>query len=49
VKANQDAVPAEKVRQVLRSSPLGVIGAEAAAAYTDLRKRVAALLPEGAQ
>jgi hypothetical protein len=48
---NQDAIPVEKVRQVLRSTPPEVYldPEDALIAYTDLRQRVAALLPEGAQ
>jgi len=45
-----DAIPVEKVRQVLRSSPTGYLSdKEVLTAYKDLRKRIAALLPEGAQ
>jgi hypothetical protein len=45
-----EAVPVEKVRQVLRSSPTGYLtDQELLTAYRDLRKRLAALLPEGAQ
>jgi len=44
------SVPLEKVRQVLRSSPTGYLtNEETLTAYRDLRKRLAALLPEGAQ
>jgi len=46
----EHSVPAEKVRQVLRSSPTGYLSdKETLTAYKDLRKRLAALLPEGAQ
>jgi len=46
----EPAVPVEKVRQVLRSSLTGYLtNEETLTAYKDLRKRVAALLPEGAQ
>jgi len=46
-----DSVPVEKVRQVLRSSPAAhhLVDTSTWTAYTDLRQRVAALLPEGAQ
>jgi hypothetical protein len=44
------SIPVEKVRQVLRSSPTGYLSdEEVLTAYKDLRKRLAALLPEGAQ
>jgi len=48
--AAEESVPVEKVRQVLRSSPTGYLtNEETLTAYKDLRKRIAALLPEGAQ
>jgi len=49
--AAEPTVPLEKVRQVLRSSPAAhhLVDTSTWTAYTDLRKRVAALLPEGAQ
>jgi hypothetical protein len=46
----EQAIPVERVRQVLRSSPSGYLtNEEVLTAYKDLRKRLAALLPEGAQ
>jgi hypothetical protein len=47
----EQSVPLEKVRQVLRSSPPAhhLLDTSTWTAYTDLRKRIAALLPEGAQ